>query len=51
MRSGRSGVAELDLDRRAVMAAAVIMTLPNTSMFFAMQNLFIGGLTAGATKG
>ena len=42
---------EFNVDWGAVMAASVIMTLPITIMFFAMQNLFIGGLTAGATKG
>jgi multiple sugar transport system permease protein len=33
------------------MAASVIMTLPIVVMFMAMQRLFVGGLTSGATKG
>ncbi len=43
--------SEFNVDWGAVMAASVIMTLPIAGLFLAMQNLFIGGLTAGATKG
>jgi multiple sugar transport system permease protein len=42
---------EFNTDWGAVMAASVIMTLPICILFFAMQKLFIGGLTSGATKG
>jgi ABC-type glycerol-3-phosphate transport system permease component len=42
---------ELNTDWGAVMAASVVMTLPIIILFLAMQRLFIGGLTAGATKG
>ena len=42
---------ELNTDWGAVMAASVVMTLPIIVLFLAMQRLFIGGLTAGATKG
>jgi multiple sugar transport system permease protein len=42
---------EFNTDWGAVMAASLIMTLPIAIMFFAMQRLFIGGLTAGAVKG
>ena len=42
---------EFDTDRGAVMAASLVMTLPVAIFFFAMQRLFIGGLTAGAVKG
>jgi ABC-type glycerol-3-phosphate transport system permease component len=42
---------EFDTDWGAVMAASVIMTLPIAILFFGMQRLFIGGLTAGAVKG
>ena len=42
---------EFDTDWGAVMAASVIMTLPIAILFFAMQRLFVGGLTAGAMKG
>ena len=42
---------EFNTDWGAVMAASLIMTLPIALMFFAMQRLFIGGLTAGALKG
>jgi ABC-type glycerol-3-phosphate transport system permease component len=38
-------------DWGAVMAASVVMTLPIALLFLSMQRLFIGGLTAGATKG
>jgi multiple sugar transport system permease protein len=42
---------EFNTDWGAVMAASVIMTLPIVVMFMAMQRLFVGGLTSGATKG
>ncbi len=42
---------EFNTDWGAVMAASVLMTLPIVALFLAMQKLFIGGLTAGATKG
>ncbi|WP_442579834.1 carbohydrate ABC transporter permease [Mesorhizobium sp. ASY16-5R] len=42
---------EFNTDWGAVMAASVVMTLPIALLFLSMQRLFIGGLTAGATKG
>jgi ABC-type glycerol-3-phosphate transport system permease component len=42
---------EFNTDWGAVMAASVIMTAPIFALFFALQRLFIGGLTSGATKG
>jgi ABC-type glycerol-3-phosphate transport system permease component len=42
---------EFNTDWGAVMAASLIMTLPIAILFFAMQRLFVGGLTAGAVKG
>ena len=42
---------EFNTDWGAVMAASLIMTLPIAILFFAMQRMFIGGLTAGALKG
>lgn len=42
---------EFNTDWGAVMAASVIMTLPIALLFLSMQRLFVGGLTAGATKG
>ena len=33
------------------MAASMIMTVPIAILFLAMQKLFVGGLTAGGTKG
>ena len=42
---------EFNTDWGAVMAASVVMTLPVALLFFSMQKLFVGGLTAGATKG
>ena len=42
---------EFNTDWGSVMAASVVMTLPIALLFFSMQKLFIGGLTAGATKG
>jgi ABC-type glycerol-3-phosphate transport system permease component len=42
---------EFNTDWGAVMAASLIMTIPIAIMFFAMQRMFVGGLTAGALKG
>lgn len=42
---------EFNTDWGAVMAASVLMTLPVALLFLTMQRLFVGGLTAGATKG
>ncbi|RUT28592.1 carbohydrate ABC transporter permease [Arsenicitalea aurantiaca] len=42
---------EFNTDWGAVMAASVVMTVPIAILFFSMQKLFVGGLTAGATKG
>lgn len=42
---------EFNTDWGAVMAASMIMTIPIAILFLSMQRLFIGGLTAGATKG
>jgi ABC-type glycerol-3-phosphate transport system permease component len=42
---------EFNTDWGAVMAASVVMTLPIAVLFLSMQRLFVGGLTAGATKG
>jgi ABC-type glycerol-3-phosphate transport system permease component len=42
---------EFNTDWGAVMAASVIMTLPIALLFLSMQRSFVGGLTAGATKG
>lgn len=42
---------EFNTDWGAVMAASLIMTLPIAILFFAMQRMFVGGLTAGAVKG
>ena len=42
---------EFNTDWGAVMAASVVMTLPIALLFLVMQKLFVGGLTAGATKG
>ena len=42
---------EFNTDWGAVMAASVVMTLPVALLFLSMQKLFVGGLTAGATKG
>jgi ABC-type glycerol-3-phosphate transport system permease component len=43
--------SEFDTDWGAVMAAPLIMALPVSILFFAIQKLFVGGLTAGAVKG
>lgn len=42
---------EFNTDWGAVMAASVVMTLPIAIIFLSMQRLFVGGMTAGATKG
>jgi ABC-type glycerol-3-phosphate transport system permease component len=42
---------EFTTDWGAVMAASVLMTLPIAVLFMALQRYFVGGLTAGATKG
>ncbi|QQA43517.1 carbohydrate ABC transporter permease [Pelagovum pacificum] len=42
---------EFNTDWGSVMAASMIMTVPVALLFLSMQRLFIGGLTAGATKG
>jgi len=42
---------EFNTDWGAVMAASLVMTLPIVLLFFGMQRLFVGGLTAGAIKG
>jgi ABC-type glycerol-3-phosphate transport system permease component len=42
---------EFTTDWGAVMAASLLMTLPIAIVFFALQRLFVGGLTAGAVKG
>lgn len=43
--------SEFDTDWGSVMAASVVMTIPIALLFLSMQKLFVGGLTAGATKG
>ncbi len=43
--------AEFKTDWGAVMAASIIMTLPIIILFFAIQRMFVSGITAGATKG
>ena len=42
---------EFNTDWGGVMAASLVMTLPVALLFLSMQRLFVGGLTAGATKG
>ncbi|WP_108459259.1 carbohydrate ABC transporter permease [Devosia naphthalenivorans] len=42
---------EFNTDWGAVMAASMVMTLPIAILFLSMQRLFVGGMTAGATKG
>lgn len=42
---------EFNTDWGAVMAASLVMTVPIVLLFLVFQRLFIGGLTAGATKG
>jgi len=43
--------SEFNTDWGAVMAASMVMTLPVVILFFGIQKLFVGGLTAGAAKG
>lgn len=42
---------EFNTDWGAVMAASMVMTVPIALLFLVFQKLFVGGLTAGATKG
>jgi ABC-type glycerol-3-phosphate transport system permease component len=42
---------EFNTDWGGVMAASMVMTVPVAVLFLAFQRLFVGGLTAGATKG
>jgi ABC-type glycerol-3-phosphate transport system permease component len=42
---------EFNTDWGGVMAASMVMTLPIVLLFLMLQRLFVGGLTAGATKG
>lgn len=42
---------EFNTDWGAVMAASLVMTLPIALLFLSLQRLFVGGMTAGATKG
>lgn len=42
---------EFNTDWGGVMAASMVMTVPVVVLFLAFQRLFVGGLTAGATKG
>ncbi|MBZ9937239.1 carbohydrate ABC transporter permease [Mesorhizobium sp. BR1-1-16] len=42
---------EFNTDWGAVMAASVVMTVPIALLFLVFQKMFVGGLTAGATKG
>jgi multiple sugar transport system permease protein/raffinose/stachyose/melibiose transport system permease protein len=42
---------EFNTDWGGVMAASMVMTVPVVLLFLAFQKLFVGGLTAGATKG
>jgi multiple sugar transport system permease protein len=42
---------EFNTDWGAVMAASTVMTVPIALLFLVFQKLFVGGLTAGATKG
>lgn len=42
---------EFNTDWGAVMAASMVMTIPIALVFLVFQKLFVGGLTAGATKG
>jgi len=42
---------EFNTDWGAVMAASVVMTIPIVLLFLVFQKMFVGGLTAGATKG
>ncbi len=42
---------EFNTDWGGVMAASMVMTVPIALLFLLFQRLFVGGLTAGATKG
>jgi multiple sugar transport system permease protein/raffinose/stachyose/melibiose transport system permease protein len=42
---------EFNTDWGGVMAASMVMTVPIVLLFLVFQRLFVGGLTAGATKG
>ena len=42
---------EFNTDWGAVMAASMIMTVPIAVLFLSMQRMFVGGMTAGSTKG
>jgi multiple sugar transport system permease protein len=42
---------EFNTDWGAVMAASMVMTIPIALLFVVFQKFFVGGLTAGATKG
>jgi ABC-type glycerol-3-phosphate transport system permease component len=42
---------EFNTDWGAVMAASMVMTVPIALLFLVFQKHFVGGLTAGATKG
>jgi len=42
---------EFNTDWGAVMAASMVMTVPIALLFLLFQKFFVGGLTAGATKG
>ena len=42
---------EFNTDWGGVMAASMVMTVPVALLFLVFQRLFVGGLTAGATKG
>jgi multiple sugar transport system permease protein/raffinose/stachyose/melibiose transport system permease protein len=42
---------EFNTDWGGVMAASMVMTIPVVALFLAFQRFFVGGLTAGATKG
>jgi multiple sugar transport system permease protein/raffinose/stachyose/melibiose transport system permease protein len=42
---------EFNTDWGSVMAASMVMTVPIALLFIVFQRMFVGGLTAGATKG
>jgi len=42
---------EFNTDWGGVMAASMVMTIPIALLFLVFQRMFVGGLTAGATKG
>jgi ABC-type glycerol-3-phosphate transport system permease component len=42
---------EFNTDWGGVMAASMVMTVPIAALFLLFQRLFVGGMTAGATKG